>query len=118
MEREILVSADEREMRVALLEAGSVVEAAIERNADRSRVGSIYTSRVSRVLHGMQSAFLDIGLEHTAGGSEGGDGATGMPPFEVMRGHHRFSHTDGGFVPCHDSSDHIPSRRELPLCHG
>ena len=66
MEREILVSADSREMRVALLEAGSVVEAAIDRNADRSSVGNIYKSRVSRVLPGMQSAFLDIGLERDA----------------------------------------------------
>jgi ribonuclease G len=66
VEREILVSADARETRVALLETGAVVEAAIERHSDRSQVGNIYKARVTRVLPGMQSAFLDIGLERDA----------------------------------------------------
>lgn len=66
MEREILVSADARETRVALLEEGVVVEAAIDRHADRSHVGNVYKARVSRVLPGMQSAFLDVGLERDA----------------------------------------------------
>ena len=66
MEREILVSADALGSRVALLEGGTVVEVAIERHADRSRVGNIYRGRVHRVLPGMQSAFIDIGLERDA----------------------------------------------------
>ncbi len=66
MEREILVSADARETRVALLESGTVMEAAVERHADRSRVGNVYKARVNRVLPGMQSAFVDVGLERDA----------------------------------------------------
>jgi ribonuclease G len=66
VEREILVSADALETRVALLEAGIVVEVALERKSDRSRVGNIYKSKVNRVLPGMQSAFVDIGLERDA----------------------------------------------------
>ncbi|MFQ5767615.1 MAG: Rne/Rng family ribonuclease, partial [Acidobacteriota bacterium] len=66
MEREILVSADHVETRVALLESGTIVEVAIERHRDRSRVGNIYKGKVNRVLPGMQSAFLDIGLERDA----------------------------------------------------
>lgn len=63
MDREILVSDDNRETHVALLEGGIVVEAAVERHGDRSLVGNVYKSRVNRVLPGMQSAFLDLGLE-------------------------------------------------------
>jgi ribonuclease G len=66
VDREILVSADALETRVALLESGTVVEVALERRSDRSRVGNIYKSKVSRVLPGMQSAFVDIGLERDA----------------------------------------------------
>ena len=66
MEREILVSADALETRVALLESGTVVEVALERRSDRSRVGNIYKAKVNRVLPGMQSAFVDIGLERDA----------------------------------------------------
>lgn len=66
MDREILVSSDALETRVALLEGGTVVEIAVERQSDRSRVGNIYKARVSRVLPGMQSAFVDIGLERDA----------------------------------------------------
>ncbi len=66
LEREILVSSDARETCVALLEDGKVVEVAIERKTDRSRVGNIYKARVNRVLPGMQSAFVDVGLERDA----------------------------------------------------
>jgi ribonuclease G len=66
VEREILVSADARETRVALLENGVLVEAVVERLRDRSRVGNVYQGVVNRVLPGMQSAFVDIGLERDA----------------------------------------------------
>jgi ribonuclease G len=66
VKREILVSADALETRVALLESGTVMEVALERRSDRSRVGNIYKSQVNRVLPGMQSAFVDIGLERDA----------------------------------------------------
>jgi ribonuclease G len=66
MNREIVVSTTPRETRVALLEDGAVAELFIEREAHRGVVGSIYKGRVTRVLPGMQSAFVDLGLERDA----------------------------------------------------
>ena len=51
---------------MALLEDGVVSELFIEREAHRGIVGNIYKGRVTRVLPGMQSAFVDIGLERDA----------------------------------------------------
>ncbi len=51
------------EVRVALLEDGSLAEFYLERNSHRSLVGNIYKGKVTRVLPGMQAAFVDIGLE-------------------------------------------------------
>ena len=66
MPKELLVSASERETRVAVLEEGSVAEVQIERRKQRGTVGNIYKGRVTRVLPGMQSAFVDVGLEKDA----------------------------------------------------
>jgi ribonuclease G len=66
MTRELVVSTTPRETRVALLEDGAVAELFIEREAHRGIVGSIYKGRVTRVLPGMQSAFVDLGLERDA----------------------------------------------------
>jgi ribonuclease G len=66
MTRDLIVSSTPRETRVALLEEGSVSELFIEREAQRGIVGSIYKGRVTRVLPGMQSAFVDLGLERDA----------------------------------------------------
>src|SRR5512137_2250581 len=66
MTRDLIVSSTARETRVALLEDGSVSELFIEREAHRGIVGSIYKGRVTRVLPGMQSAFVDLGLERDA----------------------------------------------------
>jgi ribonuclease G len=66
MSRDLIVSTTPRETRVALLEDGGVSELFIEREAHRGIVGSIYKGRVTRVLPGMQSAFVDIGLERDA----------------------------------------------------
>ncbi|HEX9186653.1 MAG TPA: Rne/Rng family ribonuclease, partial [Vicinamibacteria bacterium] len=66
MTRELVVSTTPRETRVALLEDGVVAELFIEREAHRGIVGSIYKGRVTRVLPGMQSAFVDLGLERDA----------------------------------------------------
>jgi ribonuclease G len=66
MNRELIVSTTPRETRVALLEDGEVSELFIEREAHRGIVGSIYKGRVTRVLPGMQSAFVDVGLERDA----------------------------------------------------
>jgi ribonuclease G len=66
MTRELVVSTTPRETRVALLEEGDVAELFIERETHRGIVGSIYKGRVTRVLPGMQSAFVDLGLERDA----------------------------------------------------
>ncbi|HET6350829.1 MAG TPA: Rne/Rng family ribonuclease [Coriobacteriia bacterium] len=63
--REMLVSHDNNETRVALLEEGQLAELYIERPR-RSVVGNVYWGRVSDVLPGMQAAFVDIGLEKNA----------------------------------------------------
>jgi ribonuclease G len=63
---EILINVTPQETRVAIMGAGVVQELLIERAASRGRVGNIYVGRVARVLPGMQSAFLEIGLERAA----------------------------------------------------
>jgi len=66
MSDEILVNVTPRETRVAVVENGLLQEVHIERANKRGLVGNIYKGRVSRVLPGMQAAFIDIGLERTA----------------------------------------------------
>jgi len=66
MSEEFLVNFTPQETRVALMQGGVVQELHIERTASRGLVGNVYLGRVVRVLPGMQSAFIDIGLERTA----------------------------------------------------
>jgi len=66
MTRDIIVSSTPQETRVALLEDGCVSELFIEREAQRGVVGNLYKGRVTRVLPGMQSAFVELGLERDA----------------------------------------------------
>jgi ribonuclease G len=63
---EILVNVAPRETRAAVLESGVVQEVHIERTSRRGLVSNLYKGRVSRVLPGMQAAFVEIGLERTA----------------------------------------------------
>ena len=64
--REILINVTPRETRAALIENGVTQELYIERASRRGLVGNLYKGRVSRVLPGMQAAFIDVGLERTA----------------------------------------------------
>ena len=64
--QDILINWSPQETRVALVEYGSVQELHVERTLERGLVGNVYLGKVSRVLPGMQSAFIDIGLERTA----------------------------------------------------
>ncbi|MEO7152359.1 MAG: ribonuclease G [Burkholderiaceae bacterium] len=64
--QDILINWAPQETRVAIVEAGAVQELHIERTLERGLVGNIYAGRVVRVLPGMQSAFIDIGLERAA----------------------------------------------------
>ena len=66
MSEEILINVTPQETRVAVLEAGVVQELLVERTGSRGLVGNIYMGRVARVLPGMQSAFVEIGLERAA----------------------------------------------------
>src|SRR5436190_13942191 len=66
MTKDLIVSTTPQETKVALLEDGRVSEIFIEREAHRGVVGNIYKGRVTRVLPGMQSAFVDLGLERDA----------------------------------------------------
>ncbi len=66
MQNEILINAEAGETRVAILERGLFSELHIERRGGLSMVGSVLKGRVTRVLPGMQAAFVDIGLEKAA----------------------------------------------------
>src|ERR1700741_4009876 len=66
MSKELVISASSHERRVAILEEGQLVEIYIEREKEFALVGSIYKGKVTRVLPGMQSAFVDIGLDGDA----------------------------------------------------
>lgn len=66
IKEEILINVTPREVRAALLENGVLQEVYIERASRRGLISNIYKGKVSRVLPGMQAAFIDIGLERTA----------------------------------------------------
>ena len=66
MKEEILINVTPQETRVAITEEGVVQELHIERTAQRGLVGNVFLGQVKRVLPGMQSAFIEIGLERAA----------------------------------------------------
>jgi ribonuclease G len=66
MKREILISATQREVRVAILEDDQLVEMQVDRPEARRMVGDIYWGKVDAVLPGLQAAFVDIGTEKAA----------------------------------------------------
>src|SRR5207237_4527053 len=66
MSKELVVSSNRHETRVAILEDDQLVEIYFQRQQEYSLAGSIHKGRVTRVLPGMQSAFVDIGLERDA----------------------------------------------------
>ena len=66
MQQDILINWSPQETRVAVVEHGSVQELQVERALERGLVGNVYLGKVARVLPGMQSAFIDIGLDRAA----------------------------------------------------
>ena len=66
MQQDILINWSPQETRVAVVEHGAVQELHVERTLERGLVGNVYLGKVSRVLPGMQSAFIDMGLERAA----------------------------------------------------
>lgn len=94
---QILVNVTPQETRVAVVQHGAVQELHIERTSTRGIVGNVYLGKVVRVLPGMQSAFIDIGLERAAflhvadlwehrayNHHQAKQGATQPPPIEKM----------------------------------
>src|SRR5467141_867369 len=63
MQKEMIVSSNGHETMVAILEDDLVAEVFVERERQRGVVGNVYKGRVSKVLPGMQSSFIDVGLE-------------------------------------------------------
>jgi ribonuclease G len=63
MQKEMIVSSNGHETMVAILEDDQVAEVFVERERHRGVVGNVYKGRVSKVLPGMQSSFIDVGLE-------------------------------------------------------
>ena len=66
MSKELVIAANRHEIKVAILEDDQLVEVFFQRANEYSLAGSIHKGRVTRVLPGMQSAFVDIGLERDA----------------------------------------------------
>ena len=66
MDEALLIHCSAQETRVALMVNGILEDLHIERRAQRGLVGNVYKGKVMRVLPGMQSAFVEIGLERTA----------------------------------------------------
>src|SRR5919106_5781143 len=63
MNKEMIISSNGHETRVAILEDDLVAEVFVERERQRGVAGNVYKGRVSKVLPGMQSSFIDLGLE-------------------------------------------------------
>src|SRR5829696_3231380 len=63
MTKEMIISSNGHETVVAILEDDLVAEVFVERERHRGVVGNVYKGRVSKVLPGMQSSFIDVGLE-------------------------------------------------------
>lgn len=66
MKREILISATQREVRVAILEDEQLVELQVDRPENKRMIGDIYLGKVEAVLPGLQAAFINIGTEKSA----------------------------------------------------
>ena len=95
MNEDILINITPQETRVALILQGAVQELHIERTLSRGLAGNVYLGKVVRVLPGMQSAFIDIGLERAAflhvadiweaKPHDGANGASNAPPTPIEK---------------------------------
>ena len=66
MKKEIIINATNEETRIGIVEDGRLMELFVERPEAQRTVGDIYKGKVSRVLPGMQAAFINIGYEQNA----------------------------------------------------
>jgi ribonuclease G len=103
MNKEMIISSGDHETRVAILEDDQVVEVFIEREHQRGVVGNVYKGRVSKVLPGMQSSFVDIGLERDAF----------LYVTEVVNTVEEFERLESG-----DEDDALPGELPVPAAAG
>jgi ribonuclease G len=111
MTKEMIISSNDHETRVAILEDDQVAEIFVERERQRGVAGNVYKGRVSKVLPGMQSSFVDIGLERDGflyvsdvvpsldafdGGDEGEEAEADAPGTGVGDGAEAARKPDGG----------------------
>jgi ribonuclease G len=96
--KEMIVTSNGHQTLVAILEDDLVMEVSVERERQRGVVGNIYKGRVSKVLPGMQSAFVDIGLERD-GFLYVSDVVDTMDTFERMEGGDDDGDEGGGEAP-------------------
>ncbi len=108
MPQDILINWTPQETRVAVVEGGAVQELHIERALERGLVGNIYMGKVARVLPGMQSAFIDIGLSKAAFLHV----ADLMPPHGTTHGTARFD-AAAGQGPHHHHAPPTPLERQV-----
>ena len=66
IKKELIIASSQLETKIALLEDGRVNEVFIERRKNKGILGNLYKGRVTKVLPGMQAAFVDIGLDRNA----------------------------------------------------
>jgi ribonuclease G len=108
MSSEILINVTSRETRVALVENGVLQEVFIDRASCGGLVGNVYKGRVSRVLPGMQAAFVDIGLERAAF----------LHASDITGGAHPVHHPEPGEAPrleCPDRAESPPPPPEATV---
>src|SRR5665213_775857 len=103
MSKELVISSNRHETRVALLEDDQLVEVYFQRANEYSLAGSIHKGRVTRVLPGMQSAFVDLGLERD----------TFLYVSDFFEEHEDFEPL-GDDKPPRDRRDRNPARAERP----
>src|SRR5271168_4810091 len=102
MSKELVISSNRHETRVALIEEAQLVEVYFQRANEYSLAGSIHKGRVTRVLPGMQSAFVDLGLERD----------TFLYVSDFLEEHEDFDKITGDERPIRESRDREPRDRE------
>src|ERR1043166_7202737 len=104
MTKEMVISANRHETKVAVLEDDQLVEVYFQRANEYSLAGSIHKGRVTRVLPGMQSAFVDLGLERD----------TFLYVSDFLEEHEDFDKVTGEERPLRQEREHDRDRRSQP----
>lgn len=109
MHSEIIINSNPREIRVALMENNQLVELFIEHKANKGIVGNIYNGKVTKILPGMQVAFVDIGLEK-AGFLYVGD----IDVLDMLD----LDETEGNGIPLTEEAEKQEDKPQRELNHG